>query len=270
MSWHVDAATARRYASRRIDPTTAASVESHLMACSGCRALVGEAVDGPVLGAVWAALTEQIDRPALGHVERALVRVGCSEATARVIAATSRAKWSYLLAVAFSLLLAVIAARTPYEAYFCAFLVVAPLGPLMGVAAVGRWSDPLYELTQTAPTPWLRILLVRTGAAVTPALVLTALSIPWLLERGWLATAWLLPALALALGALALSSWMSIEAAAVSIGVSWAAVLVGLRLPVAELLDLFAGPLQVVAFTVVVGSVAMTVLRRSSYDYWEA
>ena len=47
MSWHVDAVTANRYASRRIDPTTAASVESHMMECSGCRALVGEAVDGP-------------------------------------------------------------------------------------------------------------------------------------------------------------------------------------------------------------------------------
>jgi len=270
MSWHVDAVTAHRYASRRIDPMTAASVESHVMMCSGCRALVGDAVDGPVLDAVWTALTAQLDQPGVGHVERALVRVGCTEATGRIIAATSRARWSYLLAVAFSLLLAVIAARTSYEAYFGAFLIIAPLGPLMAVAVVGRWSDPLYEVTQTAPTSWLRILLVRTGAAVTPALVLTALSIPWLLERGWLAAAWLLPALALALGALALSSWMSIEAAAMSIGGSWAAVLVGLHLPVVELLDLFAGPLQVVALTVVVGSVVVTVLRRSSYEYREA
>jgi hypothetical protein len=269
MTWHVDAVTADRYASRQIDPTTAASLESHMMVCSGCRALVGEAVDGPVLDIVWAALTEQLDEPVLGLVERTLVRVGCTEATARIVAATSRARWSFLLAVAFSLLLAVIASRTPYEDYFGAFLIVAPLGPLMAAAAVGRWSDPLYEVTLTAPLSSLRILLVRTAAAVTPALVLTALSIPWLLERGWLAAAWLLPALALTFGALALSSWMSIETAALTVGGSWAAVLIGLRLPVAELLDLFAGPLQVVALTVVAGSVVVTVLRRSSYGYRE-
>jgi hypothetical protein len=271
MSWHVDEATAHRYASRRIDPVQAASVESHVMACAGCRDRVGNAVEGPVLGAVWAALTEELDEPRLGIVERALVRLGCSEANARIIAATSRARWSYLLAVGLSLLLAAIAARTPTDEYFGAFLIVAPLGPLIAVAGVfGRWTDALYEVARTAPTPALRILLVRTVAAVAPALLLTMLSIPWLLENGWLAAAWLLPALALTLGTLALSSWLPIETAAIVVGASWVGALLTPRMLVPELLDLFAGPVQLVALAVAVASVAVTALRRSSYDYREA
>jgi hypothetical protein len=271
MSWHVDEVTAQRYASRRIDPVHAASVESHVMACDDCRARIGDAVDGPVLDAVWAALTERLDEPRLGIVERTLVRLGCSGANARIIAATSRARWSYLLAVGLSLVLAAIASRTPTDEYFGAFLVVAPLGPLVAVAgAFGRWTDPLYEVARTAPTPSLRILLVRTVAAVAPALVLTTLSIPWLLEKGWLAAAWLLPAMALTLGTLALSSWLQIETAAIVMGASWVGALLTPRLRVPELLDLFAGPVQIVALAVAVASVAVTALRRSSYDYQEA
>jgi hypothetical protein len=270
MSWHVDHATAERYAQRELDATSSASVEAHLLACGECRATLGAVAQDPVLDELWTAIVDTISRPQLGWIERFLLALGVSEASARIVAATSRARWSYLLAVALSLLLAVLAWRSDRAELFGAFLVLAPLGPLVATAtAFGRWSDPVYELVATVPTSAIRLLLVRTAAAVTPAIVLTSISLPWVADRGWLAVAWLLPALALALGALALSSWMAIEPAAIALASVWVAAPLVLRLDVGDLLDLLGGPVQLASLIAAACAGTVTVLRRSAYDYRE-
>ena len=119
------------------------------------------------------------------------------------------------------------------------------------------------------PTSPLRVLLLRVIAAVTPAIALTALSIPWLLERGWLAAAWLLPSLALAVGAIALSSWVRVETAAIALGTAWVAVPLVLRLPVADLFDLFGAPVQIASVVAAVLAVGVMVARRHAFEYRE-
>ena len=274
MSWHVDEADARRYAERQLDATSVASVEAHLLHCAGCRMTVGGVVEvtagKDLLDAVWVGVTEQLDRPSLGAVERLLCRLGCSESTARIIAATTRSRWAYLFAVGLSVLLALHASQSPRDAAFGLFLVVAPIGPLVATAvAFGRWSEPVYELLGTVPTSPLRVLLLRVIAAVTPAIALTALSIPWLLERGWLAAAWLLPSLALAVGAIALSSWISVEVAAFALGTAWVAIPLVLRLPVADLFDLFGAPAQIASIVAAALAIGVTVARRHAFEYRE-
>ena len=271
MTWHVDETSAARYAARGLDATSAASVESHLLACDRCRATVGEQIDDALLDSVWMALTDALDQPTVGAFERTLQRAGCSDLTARIVAATTRARWSFMAAIACSLLLAVIAAQSPSERYFGLYLIVAPLGPLVATAgAFGRWSDPAYVLVTTSPTSSLRILLVRIVASVLPAIALTALTVPWVADRGWLAIGWLLPSLALAAGALALSSWIDIERAAITLGLAWLVPPMLLRLPLHRLLELLGTPTQLLSLLVLVTAAGVVMTRRDMFDHWEA
>jgi len=271
MSWHLDAATATRYAGRTSDPATAASVEAHVMACDQCRTMVNASVDDVALAAVWADINDTLDAPRLGWVERALHAAGCSDATSRIVAATTRARWAYLFVVAFNIFVAIGSSRSgDADAAFLLFLVLAPLGPLVATAgAFGRWSDPCHTVLRTLPTSTLRLILVRTVAGVVPAVVLTAATLPWLTDRGWLAVGWLLPALALALVALALSTWIDVERAALIVGGVWVVLPVALRVPVHEMLDVFAGPVQIVSTVAAAAGAAIAVARQSKFDYRE-
>jgi hypothetical protein len=271
VSWHIDETSAAQYAARGLDATSAASVESHLLVCDGCRATVSDQIDQVLLDAIWVSLTDQLDQPAVSLFERVLWWAGCSDATARIVAATTRVRWSFLMAVGCSLLLALIAAQSPRDQFFGLYLIVAPLGPLVATAgAFGRWSDPAYALVTTSPTSSLRILLVRIVASVLPALALTALSVPWVIDRGWLAIAWLLPSLALAAGALALSSWIDIERAAIGLGLVWLVPPMLLRLQLHRLLELLGTPAQLISLLVLVTAVGIVTTRRDTFDHWEA
>ena len=167
MTWHVDTEAARHYANRRLDSTAAASVESHLLACDVCRAKVGNEVDDGVLSFVWSEITDALDRPRLGWAERLLRRLGCSDTTSRIVVATTAARWSYAVAVAMSVAMAIMASRSGDDRSFEAFLMLAPIGPLVATAgAYGRWIDPAHALLSTTPTSTLRIVLIRTVASV--------------------------------------------------------------------------------------------------------
>jgi anti-sigma factor RsiW len=275
MTWHIDMTTAARYVDGRLDPTGSASVEAHLERCGSCRAEVGEVVvatDGHLLDDVWRSLTAVVDEPRVGRVETALRRIGVDEATARIVSATRHARRAHLLASMLCVLLAVVASRSAYDQFFVTFIAVAPLGPLLATAwAFGRGNDVVAQLTGTLPYSALRTLLIRTAAAVIPALVVTAISLPWLMDRGWMAVAWLLPALALVVCTVALSSWMSVEWAALTVGVVWFAGVLTLRVSVSvgAVVDAIAGPIQIVSLASVFAGVAIITVRRTAYEYRE-
>ena len=104
---------------------------------------------------------------------------------------------SWLAASAVALAFAALATAAGSErAGFAAFLVIAPLVPMAGVAlAFGPGLDPTYQITVAAPVSTARIVMLRSLAVVGAALpVIVALSVAL---PGWsaLAFAWLLPAL---------------------------------------------------------------------------
>jgi hypothetical protein len=103
------------------------------------------------------------------------------------------------------------------------FLVLAPLLPLVGVAAAfGTGGDPARELTAATPTSAFELLVVRTFAIVAATTVLTTIAaIP--LPSGWQAAAWLLPALGLTAATLALSTWLPAHVSGIALGVLWIA-----------------------------------------------
>jgi hypothetical protein len=154
---------------------------------------------------------------------------------------------------------------------FATFLVTAPLGPLFGTAAsFSRFADPAFELLGTVPTSPLRVLLTRTVAAVAPAIVLTGVSFVWTADRGWLAAAWLLPSFALSAIALALSTWIAVERAALIIGVVWVAAPFVARTDVGSLLDAFSAAIQIASLVALTAGVAVVAVRQSSIEYRES
>jgi hypothetical protein len=100
-------------------------------------------------------------------------------------------------------------------------LLVAPVVPLLGVAAV--WSaglDPAHELVVASPRAGLYLVLRRTLAVLVVV-------VPALTVAGWLAgaspAAWLLPCLAFTAGALALGELIGLRWAAAVLVVGWTA-----------------------------------------------
>ncbi len=209
--WHLDPESIRRYAQGVAPPALAASAEAHLMKCPACREAISSHVDTRRADTIWHEVIDRVDAPRRSWPERMLARLGVSESTARLIAATPTLRGPWLLAVAGVLMLAAWAAQAD-ERFLRVFLVVAPLAPLAGVAvAFASGLDPTREIGLAAPYSALRLLLIRTAAvlAVTvPIVAIVGFAISGLAVPGspWLAAAWLLPTAALTCAALALTA----------------------------------------------------------------
>jgi hypothetical protein len=221
MTWHPDEALLARYAAAAVDDADAAPVEAHLLACAACRADVAVRLPGPRLDAVWSDVVDRIDRPRVGVAERVLVALGVAPHLARLLAATPALTGSWVAAVAGVLLFGVLAAHLA-EGGVSAFLALAPLIPLAGIAtAYGPGVDPAYEVAAAAPMPSIRLLLLRALAVLASSCALVGVA-SLALPVGWAAAAWLLPALALSLGALALGSVVDPLRASVGVAAAWA------------------------------------------------
>jgi hypothetical protein len=222
--WHLDPEAMRRYAQGAAPPDVAASAEAHLMKCAVCRASISSSVDARRVESIWHEVVDRVDAPRRSWPERLLVRLGVGEATARLVAATPTLRGPWLLAVAAVLALAAWAGQVD-ERFLRTFLVVAPLGPLAGVAvAFAGGLDPTREIGLAAPYSGLRLLLIRTAAvqAVTVPIVATAgLALP---GSNWLAAAWLLPTAGLTCVALALTARMTPVAAVGVVATAWVLV----------------------------------------------
>jgi hypothetical protein len=175
--WHLDPETIRRYAQGSAPPQLAASAEAHLIACADCRAALAAHVDARRVDTIWHEVADRVDAPRRGWPERALSRLGVGEATARLVAATPTLRAPWLLAVAGVLVLTALAAQAD-ERLLRTFLVVAPLGPLAGVAvAFAGGLDPTREIGLAAPYSALRLLLIRTAAVLSVTVPIVAVAV---------------------------------------------------------------------------------------------
>jgi hypothetical protein len=223
-AWHLDPEAIRRYVRESVPPDLAASAEAHLMKCAVCRSELTSYVDDRRIEAIWDEVVDRVDAPRPTWPERMLVRFGVGEATARLVAATPALRGPWLLAVAGILALAAGAAQVD-ERFLRTFLVIAPLGPLAGVAvAFAGGLDPTREIGLAAPFSGLRLLLIRTAAvlAVTVPIVTAAgLALP---GSHWRAAAWLLPTAGLTGAALALTGRLTPVVAVGVVAGAWVLV----------------------------------------------
>ena len=237
--WHLDPEVIRRYAQGVVPPYLAASAETHLMKCAVCRNAMASYMDAARAEAIWHEVVDRVDAPRRSRPERMLVRLGVGEATARLVAATPTLRGPWLLAVAGVLALAAWAAQVD-ERFLPMFLVVAPLGPLAGVAvAFAGGLDPTREIGLAAPYSGLRLLLIRTAAVLpvtVPIVAAAGLALP---GSNWLAAAWLLPTAALTCAALALTGRVTPVVAVGVVATAW--VLVTTPITLAGHLDLAFG-----------------------------
>jgi hypothetical protein len=126
------------------------------------------------------------------------------------MAATPALTASWIAAAALALCGAALTARlTEHAGSPLAFLALAPLLPVAGVAAsYGRRWDPAHDMTLTAPIGLFRVLLLRTAVVLGTCTALSVATSLFLPSPGLAAFAWLLPSCALTGVSLVVSMWL--------------------------------------------------------------
>lgn len=267
-TWHLDPTLVAAYADGSLDDPRAYSIEAHLLGCTVCRTAVADAFDATRLEEVWGGIVAELDAPVPGPIERLLLRLGVPDHIARLLAATPTLSLAWVGAVAAALGFAVLAAHVVgTDRALLAFLGVAPLVPVVGVAvAYGPRVDPSHELGIATPMQGWHLLALRAVAVLGVSVVLVGLAATALPALGWIAAAWLLPALGGTLATLALSTFVAPHWAAGGVAWAWLAV-VGLTARTsAAPLDLFDLPTQLASAGLAIAALVVTLGRRDAFD----
>jgi signal transduction histidine kinase len=181
-----------------------------------------------------------------------------------VIAATPSLRLPWILAAAAASVFAAWGAAVNDQVL--AFLVVAPLVPVAGVAAAyGPWADPMFETTRSMPVSGFHVVLARTIAVVAtcvPLLALSALIVP---GSEATALAWVVPALALSLASLVVSTFTSLPRASIAVAAVWSC-LVAVAGAMDEVAILFDGVGQLAFLVVAVASSFLLARRRERFE----
>lgn len=222
-TWHADPRLLRAYVEGRLDAALSASLERHVDACAHCRAQVGPLVEGPVLEQAWSGIRSGIESGRLPLPVRLAQRLGLSEPTGILLAATASLRLTWLVGGLVTLAFVTLATVLADGAALWPFLLVAPLVPVLGVAvSYGSSEEPFEALAVTTPYGRTRLIMVRTIAVLTltlPAAALLGLTLP---GPAWVAVAWLGPALAMVSLLLALASLIGPRLAAPLLSLAWA------------------------------------------------
>lgn len=230
-TWHVPEDRLAAYLGGGLTAIEDASVEQHLLACASCRAGIrslSDASDLAGLDDVWHDLATVIHRPPLPIALRLARRCGLGEPTAVLLAATSALRTAWLCSALVAIAFALTAAHLSRGDALWPFLLVAPLVPVLGVAtAYGPSWDPLEGLVVTAPYGRTRLILVRTMAVLVTCLPMAALLGLLLPGPGWVAVAWLGPALAMVPVQLALASFVGPRSASLVVTLAWGLFVAG-------------------------------------------
>lgn len=277
-SWHVEPDLLDRYAAFDLGPSGRASVETHLQACSSCRARVadsGIATDlAPRLDAAWARTADRIDAPRSGWLHRFSTAVGVPDHLARVIGASVAFRTAWLVSVVVAAGAAVAIARGDLAPV--PFLLLSPLLPVVGVAASFGGNSRAHNFRAfelATPFGELRLVLLRSAAVTATSIVLLGAASLVLPTTGTETVAWLMPALALSITTLALSTRFTPERAAVGVTIGWLLLVAVIALelprdsrPTGTDLGALALPLQLTAALLLVVSGWLFLARRDQLE----
>jgi hypothetical protein len=210
VSDHVSDALLARYATGEVIAADALwAVEAHLELCAPCRNRLRTVVwqRNPQITALLERVHVDVGEPA-GREPRRLARWAPPGVWPRLVMT--------LMVLAAALGMDLAGTRLP-----SLVLLVAPVAPLLGVAAV--WSsgvDPLHELAVASPRAGLYLVVQRTFAVLV-------VIVPALAVAGWAVGAtparWLVPCLAFTAGALALGELIGLRTAAGVLALGWGA-----------------------------------------------
>jgi hypothetical protein len=267
MSWHMDEPILDRYAGGTLGGASMYSVEAHLVGCARCRGELSRRVDASRVDRIWAGVRDLVEAPRTGPLERILVRAGVPAHVARLLMATPVLRPSWIVSVAATLAFAVLADRV-VGAGALPFLIIAPLVPVIGVAAAfARPVDPVWEIGAATPVGGFRLTMIRVAAVLGVSVALAALAALGLPEEGWTAVAWLLPSLGLTALTLALSTTSGrLSTVAGSVAASWSVGVVLAGQLAEERLAAFDARGQVLLAAIAVASIVIIVARRDVFE----
>ena len=224
VTWHPGVEALREYATGRPSAAAAASVEAHLVGCAPCRSAVAPLAPAAVVDAGRLRLREAIQRPRRPWAVRLAERLGLGEPNATLLSGSSAMQDAWIVSMVVVLGFAAAAPSFAGGLGDAAFLLIAPLVPVVGVALVYAGTEPTIEsISAAAPYSQLRLLLLRSAAVLASTLPVLALAALAARGGGWAMAAWLLPSLAFTSVVLALSTWVAIEVAAPAVALLWAA-----------------------------------------------
>jgi hypothetical protein len=226
--WHAPPELLAAYVDGTLDAVLGASLERHVDRCPDCRAAATPFSDRQVLEDAWPAIRAGAESPRPPWLVRAASRLGLPESTGVLLAATASLRGAWLSSAFVAVGFAVLATLLAGDTMLWPFLLVAPLIPVMGVAAAyGPSDDPFETLAVTAPYGRTRLVLVRTVAVLVtsvPGACLLGLALP---GPDWVAAAWLGPALAMLSLLLAVASFVGPRLGAAVVAIVWCAVVLG-------------------------------------------
>ncbi|MEU4621142.1 zf-HC2 domain-containing protein [Actinoplanes sp. NPDC023801] len=272
--WHVDPGLLEQYENGTLVPSRVMAVEAHMLSCADCRGQVP--ADPAWLDGNWSAVFDEIHAPRVSPIARLLTRAGLPGHRLRLLTATPALRWSWLLATSAVLALAVVAAwlgRDGSHLIGQTFLVLAPILPVTAVSgAYGPPADPMHEITGTTPAAGPALVLWRAVSVIGVAVVMAGIAAVLLPGPGWYAVAWLLPALLLCTGTLALATSLTLPFAAGALGTLW---LTAVLIVAGTTGDLFVpsvfGPDAQLAYLLAAAvSVAVLIQRRRRFDLGES
>ncbi len=202
---------------------------------------------------------------AVPWLDRACARMGLPPYVAGVVSVTPSLRLPWLAAAAVVALFAAIGASTDPDRALL-FLAVAPVVPLAGVAAAyGPWSDPMFETVRSTPVSGFAMVLARSVAVMITAigvLAVASLLAPGHVAWSW---AWVLPALALSLSSLVLSTLTAAPVAAAVVAGAWCVALATVAV-LGDPFALFRGPAQLVLLAVAIAASLVIARRRERFE----
>jgi hypothetical protein len=267
---HPSAGLLDRYAGgdTAIAPDTLWALEAHLETCAGCRDRLSSAVAGRAPDVT--ALVDRV-RAGLGAAVAVSPRMPARRPPAWRWLTGRTIRWivpTLLRYIAMTILMVLVAVGFDLVARAAGrqpslVLLVAPVAPLLGVAAVwARGADPAHELVAATPRAGLYLVLRRT-------LVVLLVVVPVLAAAGLVVGAspvrWLVPCLAFTVSALALGEVIGVPRAAAALALLWSAAVVAPSLATARL-PVVLEPVSLPGWAALTGAVAVVlVFRRRSY-----
>lgn len=275
MTWHAppDALVQFAQTPEDLDDVMAASIEQHLVACATCREAVASAADRVALGRSWAEVADVIDQPVPTLVQRLLRRIGVPDHMAQLVGATPQLRFAWL---ATTVLLAAAAVATAHDmGSDTPFLIVAPLVPLGAVLITFLPAeDPGGEAAVATPLHGAGLLIRRVIAVLVPTFAILGLASLAQPEVSGTSALWVLPGLALAMGALALSTVLRASTAVAVLALTWIGVvtLAGIADPRASSISstgVFTTTGQLFSLVVALSAATWLYARRDAFSTME-
>ncbi|GEM_PF-649607 len=264
----------RIWRSNHLGPAIECRIEAALMSDPRGREALGGTVPAQRLERNRLAIMGLATAPRRGRMERLLVRLGVSDSAARLATATPALRAAWLISTVLALLFALATASSSTASGLervVVYLTIAPLVPLAGVAlAFGSAVDPVHETTVATPIDRTRLLLIRTMTILITSIAILMIGAVLLAAPAVAAVAWLLPALVVTAGSIALSPRLGPQRAATVVAAAWILIVLLLGGLSGDSAAAFQPALQVVWLVLATLAAVLVDRQRRHSRYFEA